>query len=171
MKGVILHGGAGTRLRPLTFSGPKQLIEVAGKPVSQWVLEDLVSAGVREVAIVLGDVYPELVVQHYGDGSRFGARVTYVHQGRPLGIAHAVSLCREFVGGDSFVVYLGVERGLVRAVPMSSVRFVARRPWDSSLDTSRAAALGLALPPLKVCLEHFIRSYREALGRAYAVHL
>ncbi|MEM0267620.1 MAG: glucose-1-phosphate thymidylyltransferase [Thermofilaceae archaeon] len=107
MKGVILHGGAGTRLRPLTFSGPKQLIEVAGKPVSQWVLEDLVSAGVREVAIVLGDVFPELVVQHYGDGSRFGARVTYVHQGRPLGIAHAVSLCREFVGGDSFVVYLG----------------------------------------------------------------
>ncbi|MEM3893574.1 MAG: glucose-1-phosphate thymidylyltransferase [Thermofilum sp.] len=107
MKGVILHGGAGTRLRPLTFSGPKQLIEVAGKPVSQWVLEDLVSAGVREVAIVLGDVFPELVVQHYGDGSRFGARVTYVQQGRPLGIAHAVSLCREFVGGDSFVVYLG----------------------------------------------------------------
>ncbi|MEM2617695.1 MAG: sugar phosphate nucleotidyltransferase, partial [Thermofilaceae archaeon] len=107
MKGVILHGGAGTRLRPLTFSGPKQLIEVAGKPVSQWVLEDLVSAGVRDVAIVLGDVFPELVVQHYGDGSRFGARVTYVHQGRPLGIAHAVSLCREFVGGDSFVVYLG----------------------------------------------------------------
>ncbi|MEM0308626.1 MAG: glucose-1-phosphate thymidylyltransferase [Thermofilaceae archaeon] len=107
MKGVILHGGAGTRLRPLTFSGPKQLIEVAGKPVSQWVLEDLVSAGVRDVAIVLGDIYPELVVQHYGDGSRFGARVTYVHQGRPLGIAHAVSLCREFVGGDSFVVYLG----------------------------------------------------------------
>ncbi|MEM4019372.1 MAG: dTDP-4-dehydrorhamnose reductase [Thermofilaceae archaeon] len=66
---------------------------------------------------------------------------------------------------------LGVERGLVRAVPMSSVRLVARRPRDSSLDTSRAAALGLALPPLKVCLEHFIRSYREALGRAYAVHL
>lgn len=94
-------------MRPLTFSGPKQLIEVAGKPVSQWVLEDLVSAGVRDVAIVLGDVFPELVVQHYGDGSRFGARVTYVHQGRPLGIAHAVSLCREFVGSDSFVVYLG----------------------------------------------------------------
>ncbi|MEM1509345.1 MAG: glucose-1-phosphate thymidylyltransferase [Thermofilaceae archaeon] len=107
MKGVILHGGAGTRLRPLTFSGPKQLIEVAGKPVSQWVLEDLVSAGVREVAIVLGDVFPELVVQYYGDGSRFGARVSYVHQGKPLGIAHAVGLCRDFVGSDSFVVYLG----------------------------------------------------------------
>ncbi|MEM1832579.1 MAG: hypothetical protein QXJ97_13740 [Desulfurococcaceae archaeon] len=76
--------------------------------------------------------------------------MTYVHQGRPLGIAHAVSLCREFVDGDSFVVYLGVERGLVRAVPMGSVRLVARKPRDSSLDTSRAAALGLALPPLKV---------------------
>ncbi|MEM4640518.1 MAG: sugar nucleotide-binding protein [Thermofilum sp.] len=59
---------------------------------------------------------------------------------------------------------LGVERGLVRAVPMSSVRLMAKRPRGSSLDTSRAAALGLALPPLKVCLEHFIGSYREALG-------
>ncbi|MEZ0345809.1 MAG: glucose-1-phosphate thymidylyltransferase [Infirmifilum sp.] len=115
MKGVVLHGGAGTRLRPLTFSGPKQLIEVAGKPVSQWVLEDLVAAGIRDVAIVLGETFPELVRQYYGDGSRFGARVSYVEQGKPLGIAHAVGLCRGFVGDDSFVVYLGdnlLEQGI-----------------------------------------------------------
>ena len=107
MKGVILHGGAGTRLRPLTFSGPKQLIPVANKPISQYVLEDLRDAGIRDIAIVLGEIYPELVQEHYGDGSRFGVRITYIHQGKPLGIAHAVGLCKEFVGSDAFVVYLG----------------------------------------------------------------
>jgi len=107
MKGIILHGGAGTRLRPLTFTGPKQLVPVANKPISQYVLEDLVSAGVKDIAIVLGETYPELVKEHYGDGSRFGAKITYIHQGKPLGIAHAVALCREFIGEDRFIVYLG----------------------------------------------------------------
>jgi len=107
MKGVILHGGAGTRLRPLTFSGPKQLIPVANKPVSQYVLEDLVSSGIRDIAIILGETFPELVREHYGDGSRFGCRITYIHQGKPLGIAHAISLTKNFVGDDKFVVYLG----------------------------------------------------------------
>ncbi|MBS7648477.1 MAG: glucose-1-phosphate thymidylyltransferase [Candidatus Bathyarchaeia archaeon] len=107
MKGVILHGGAGTRLRPLTYSGPKQLIPVANKPVSQYVLEDLLAAGVREVAIILGETYTEQVQMYYGDGTRFGARITYIHQGKPLGIAHAVGLCREFVGREPFIVYLG----------------------------------------------------------------
>ncbi|MEM3713415.1 MAG: glucose-1-phosphate thymidylyltransferase [Nitrososphaeria archaeon] len=107
MKGIILHGGAGTRLRPLTFSGPKQLIPIANKPISQYVLEDLRDSGIRDVAIVLGETFPELVQQHYGDGSRFNVCIKYVFQGRPLGIAHAVSLCRDFVGEDSFVLYLG----------------------------------------------------------------
>ena len=107
MKGVILHGGAGTRLRPLTFSGPKQLIPVANKPISQYVLEDLRNSGIREIAIILGNIYPEKVVNHYGDGSRFGVKITYIHQGEPKGIAHAVGLCKEFVAGDDFVVYLG----------------------------------------------------------------
>ena len=107
MKGVILHGGAGTRLRPLTFSGPKQLIPVANKPISQYVLEDLRDSGVKQIAIILGNVYPEKVVNHYGDGSRFGVKITYIHQGEPKGIAHAVGLCKEFVARDEFVVYLG----------------------------------------------------------------
>jgi len=107
VKGIILHGGAGTRLRPLTFSGPQQLIPVANKPISQYVLEDLRDAGVRDVAIVLGETFPELVREYYGDGSRFNVDITYVSQGKPLGIAHAVSLCRDFVGEDRFVVYLG----------------------------------------------------------------
>ena len=117
MKGVILHGGAGTRLRPLTFSGPKQLIPVANKPISQYVLEDLRDSGIREIAIILGNIYPEKVVNHYGDGSRFGVRITYIHQGEPKGIAHAVGLCKEFVAGDDFVVYLGdnlIQHGIKR---------------------------------------------------------
>jgi len=107
MKGIILHGGAGTRLRPLTYSGPKQLIPIANKPVSQYALEDLVSAGIRDVAIVLGETFPELVREYYGDGSRFGVRISYVYQGFPRGIAHAIGLCKDFVGDDKFVVYLG----------------------------------------------------------------
>ena len=107
MKGIILHGGAGTRLRPLTYSGPKQLIPIANKPVSQYALEDLISAGIKDVAIVLGETFPELVREHYGDGSRFGVRITYVYQGLPKGIAHAIGLCKDFVGDDKFVVYLG----------------------------------------------------------------
>jgi glucose-1-phosphate thymidylyltransferase len=107
VKGIILHGGAGTRLRPLTYSGPKQLIPIANKPVSQYALEDLILAGIKDIAIVLGETFPELVREHYGDGSRFGAHITYIYQGFPKGIAHAIGLCKDFIGDDKFVVYLG----------------------------------------------------------------
>jgi len=107
MKGVILHGGAGTRLRPLTHTGPKQLIPVANKPISQYVLEDLIEAGIKNVAIILGDIYPEKVKEYYGDGSRFGVNITYIYQPKPAGIAHAVGLSKNFVGESPFVVYLG----------------------------------------------------------------
>ena len=107
MKGIILHGGAGTRLRPLTFSGPKQLIPVANKPISRYVLEDLRDNGIKNIAIILGNIYPEKVINYYGDGSKFDVKITYIHQGEPKGIAHAIGLCEEFVSGDNFVVYLG----------------------------------------------------------------
>jgi len=107
MRGIILHGGAGTRLRPLTHTEPKQFIPVANKPISQYVLEDLVGAGISDVAIVLGNICPEKVREYYGDGKNFGARISYIYQGEPSGIAHAVGLCEEFVKGDKFVVYLG----------------------------------------------------------------
>ncbi len=102
-----MHGGAGTRLRPLTHTGPKQLIPVANKPISQYVLEDILECGIDDVAIVLGNTYPEKVKEHFGDGSGFKARVHYVDQGEPKGIAHAVGLCEGFIQNDSFVVYLG----------------------------------------------------------------
>jgi glucose-1-phosphate thymidylyltransferase len=107
MKGVILHGGHGTRLRPLTHTGPKQLIPVANKPISQYVLEDLQNIGVKDVAFIIGGIMPEKVKDYYGDGSKFGVKVKYITQDEPAGIAHAVGLTKDFVGNSPFVVYLG----------------------------------------------------------------
>ena len=107
MKGIILHGGHGTRLRPLTHTGPKQLLKIANKPMSQYVLEDLRNAGIKDIAIIIGDVYPEKVKEFYGNGEKFGVNLTYVYQDNPKGIAHAISLCENFIGNDKFIVYLG----------------------------------------------------------------
>lgn len=107
MKGIILHGGHGTRLRPLTHTGPKQLIPIANKPISQYVLEDLRDSRITDIAIVVGDIYPEKVKEYYGNGDGFGVKITYVHQDRPKGIAHAIAECHKFVGKEPFVVYLG----------------------------------------------------------------
>ncbi|BCU69707.1 glucose-1-phosphate thymidylyltransferase [Stygiolobus caldivivus] len=106
MEAVILHGGQGTRLRPLTHTGPKQLIKVAGKPVSQWVLEQIRDAGIKDVVIILGDNTPTRVVDYYGDGSRFGVKITYVYQGKARGLADAVYKVKDVVS-DKFLVYLG----------------------------------------------------------------
>lgn len=107
MKGIILHGGHGTRLRPLTHTGPKQLLPIANKPMSQYALEDLKKAGIIDIAIIIGDVYPNKVKEYYGDGTNFGVKITYVYQDQPRGISHAIRLCKDFVGDEKFVVYLG----------------------------------------------------------------
>ncbi len=107
MKGIILHGGHGTRLRPLTHTGPKQLIPVANKPISRYVLEDLKNSGITDITIVLGAAYPEKVKQYYGDGSDLNVKITYQIQDAPRGIAHAIGLCEQHMGTSPFVVYLG----------------------------------------------------------------
>jgi glucose-1-phosphate thymidylyltransferase len=107
MKGVLLSGGAGTRLRPITHTGPKQLVPVANKPVLQYGLEDLRDAGITEIGVILGDKGREEIQAFLGDGSEFGVDITYIVQGRPLGLAHAAGCAREFVGDDDFVMYLG----------------------------------------------------------------
>ena len=107
MKGVILHGGHGTRLRPLTHTGPKQLIPVANKPISQYVLEDLRDSGIKDIAIILGDIMPEKTKSHYGDGSKFNTKITYIYQEKPEGIAQAIGLTEGFVKDSPFVAYLG----------------------------------------------------------------
>jgi glucose-1-phosphate thymidylyltransferase len=107
MKGLILAGGSGTRLRPLTYTGPKQLLPIANRPIIYYAIEDLVEAGIREIGIVLGNNLPEMIQQAVGDGSQFGARITYIHQGEPKGIAHAILVSEEFLKKEPFVVYLG----------------------------------------------------------------
>src|SRR5437879_12484960 len=107
MKGVVLTGGHGTRLRPLTHTGPKQLIPIANKPNGLYCVEDLRDAGITDIGIILGDNMPEKVRELLGDGSRSGVHFKYLVKGPPKGIAHAIACARDFVGRDAFCVYVG----------------------------------------------------------------
>ncbi len=107
MKGLILSGGSGTRLRPLTHTGPKQLIPIANKPNILYCLDDLRDAGITDIGVILGNNMPDKVMALLGDGANFGVKITYIHQGEPKGIAHAVGCAEEFMNGEPFVVYLG----------------------------------------------------------------
>lgn len=106
MKALVLAGGKGTRLRPLTHTSAKQLVPVANKPVLYYGLEAIHDAGITDVGIIVGDTGHE-VRAAVGDGSQFGLNVTYIHQDAPLGLAHCVLIAREFLADDPFVMYLG----------------------------------------------------------------
>ena len=107
MKGIILHGGYGTRLRPLTYSRPKQLLPIANIPMSQYGLSSLVKAGISEIAIIIGGENANKVKEYYKNGEKFNAKITYIYQDEPKGISHAISLCKDFVGNEKFAVFLG----------------------------------------------------------------
>src|SRR6516165_8033485 len=102
MKGLILSGGKGTRLRPLTHTSAKQLVPVANKPVLFYAIEAIAAAGIKEIGIVVGDTREEIRAA-VGDGSRFGARVTYIEQDAPRGLAHAVLISEGYLRGEPFV--------------------------------------------------------------------
>jgi glucose-1-phosphate thymidylyltransferase len=106
MKALVLAGGAGTRLRPITHTRAKQLVPVANKPILFYGLEAIADAGIKEVGIIVGDTAAE-IRSTVGDGSSWGIEITYIPQDTPLGLAHAVLVAREFLGNDDFVMYLG----------------------------------------------------------------
>jgi glucose-1-phosphate thymidylyltransferase len=106
MKGLLLAGGFGTRLRPLTYTGNKHLLPIANKPMLLYGLEQIVNTGINEIAVILGPI-KEGVVETIGDGSKFGAKVTYIEQPEPKGLAHAVMISEDFMDGNEFVMYLG----------------------------------------------------------------
>lgn len=106
MKALVLSGGKGTRLRPITHTSAKQLVPVANKPILFYGLEAIAEAGIKEVGIVVGDTRNE-IKSAVGDGSKFGIKTTYIEQEEPLGLAHAVKISEDFLKNDDFVMYLG----------------------------------------------------------------
>jgi glucose-1-phosphate thymidylyltransferase len=106
MKALVLSGGAGTRLRPITHTSAKQLVPIANKPTLFYGLEAIRDAGVTDVGIIVGDTAPEIMTA-VGDGGALGIAVTYIRQEAPLGLAHCVKIARDFLGDEEFVMYLG----------------------------------------------------------------
>ncbi len=115
MKGLILSGGAGTRLRPITHTSAKQLVPVANKPILFYGIEDMAEAGITEIGIVIAPTTGDEIREAVGDGSQFGVSITWIPQDEPLGLAHCVLIASEFLGDEEFVMYLGdnmLEQGL-----------------------------------------------------------
>ncbi len=134
MKGLVLSGGKGTRLYPLTYTKAKQLIPVANKPVLFRVIESIRDAGITEIGVVVGDTAAE-VKEAVGRGKRFGVNITYIHQSAPGGLAHAVKESREFLGDDRFVMFLGdncIEGGISPLIEQ-----FGRSDWNAQIVLTR----------------------------------
>ena len=130
MKGLILSGGKGTRLYPITFNRAKQLVPIANKPVLFRVIEAIQEAGIEEIGIVIGDTGAE-IREAVGDGRRWGVRITYLPQEAPLGLAHAVKISQEFLGDERFVMFLG--DNVIQGGISGLIRQFASSDWNSQV--------------------------------------
>jgi len=122
----VLSGGAGTRLRPFSYSRPKQLIPIANKPVLEYVLENIRDIGVTDIGLIVGDGADD-IAEVVGDGARLGVELTYIHQDEPRGLAHCVAVAHDFLGNDDFVMYLG-DNMLADGIVSIADEFRAHRP-------------------------------------------
>ncbi len=134
MKGLILSGGKGSRLYPLTYTNAKQLIPVANKPVLVRVIESIRDAGITEIGIVVGDTAPQ-IKEAIGRGGKWGVNVTYIHQDQPLGLAHAVKVSGDFLGDDRFVMFLG--DNVIQGGISPLIAQFAESEWNSQIVLTR----------------------------------
>ncbi len=134
MKGLILSGGTGSRLYPLTYTSAKQLIPVANKPILFRVIETIRDAGIDDIGIVVGNT-AEQIKEAVGRGSRWDVRITYIPQEKPLGLAHAVRVARPFLGDDRFVMFLG--DNVIQGGISNLIREFARSDWNSQIVLTR----------------------------------
>jgi len=136
MKGLILSGGSGTRLYPLTYTSAKQLIPIANKPVLFRVIESIRDAGIEDIGIVVGATAEEIRAA-VGKGDRWGVKITYIPQDQPLGLAHAVKISRDFLGDERFVMFLGdnvIEGGISALIAQ-----FAHSDWNSQIVLTRVS--------------------------------
>ena len=130
MKGLILSGGKGTRLYPLTYTRAKQLIPVANEPVLFRVIRAIRDAGITDIGIVVGDTAPE-IREAVGSGERWGVHITYLPQDTPAGLAHAVKISRAFLGDDRFVMFLG--DNVIQGGISPLIQQFASSQWNSQI--------------------------------------
>lgn len=119
MKALVLAGGTGSRLRPLTHTSAKQMIPIANKPIIYYGIEDIVKAGITEIGVIVGDETMNDVKRGLGDGGQWGAKIAYIYQEAPLGLAHAVKISEDYFKNEPFLMYLGdniLKGGLVEFV-------------------------------------------------------
>jgi glucose-1-phosphate thymidylyltransferase len=164
VKALILSGGSGTRLRPITYTSAKQLVPVANRPVLFRAIDQVVEAGITDLGIVVGDTAPDIEAA-VGDGSRWGAQVTYIHQEAPLGLAHAVKVSEEFIDGERFVMFLGdnVIQGGVRHL----VDQFSANSWDAQIVLTRVTnpeQLGVAIFDEEGHIERLVEKPREPVS-------
>lgn len=130
MKGLILSGGKGTRLYPLTYTRAKQLIPVANKPILVRVIESIRDAGISEIGVVVGQTAPE-IMEALGNGSRWGVQIEYIPQESPDGLAHAVKISQDFLKDDSFVMFLG--DNVIQGGISNLIRDFSKHDWNSQI--------------------------------------